>query len=147
MKYQGKVEFKTQPRKVWDTVLDMEQFVACFPGVEDIEMVDDKTFTGAMKAKVGPVSGDFAFQAQIVEADEPTHLKAEVEGKDSLTNSTMTAEITMDLSPLNDDTELSYFSEVKIKGRLAIIGDMVIRATGAQVIEEFFKRLRERVEA
>ena len=56
MKYQGKVEFKTQPRKVWDTVLDMEQFVACFPGVEDIEMVDDKTFTGAMKAKVGPVS-------------------------------------------------------------------------------------------
>ena len=46
MKYQGKVEFKTQPRKVWDTVLDMEQFVACFPGVEDIEMIDDKTFTG-----------------------------------------------------------------------------------------------------
>ena len=147
MKYQGKVEFKTQPRKVWDTVLDMEQVVACCPGGDDIEMIDEKTFKGAMRAKVGPVSGDFAFQAQIVETEEPSHLKAEVEGKDSLTNSTMTAEITMDLSEVNEDTQLTYFSEVKIKGRLAIIGDMVIRATGAQVIEEFFNRLRERVEA
>ena len=29
---------------------------------------------------------------------------------------------------------------------LAIIGDMVLRATGAQMIEEFFNRLRGRVE-
>jgi hypothetical protein len=32
-----------------------------------------------------------------------------------------------------------------VVGRLAIIGDMVLRATGAQVIKEFFKRLRNQV--
>ena len=147
MKYKGKVDFKTQPIKVWDTVLDMEQFVACFPGVDDVVMVDDKTFKGSMRAKGGPVSGDFQFTAQIVEAETPVRLTAEVEGSDSLTNSTMTAEITMSLAETAvGHTELEYESEVKIKGRLGIIGDMVIRATGAQVIEEFFKRLRERVE-
>ena len=147
MKYQGKVEFKAQPKKVWETVLDMEQFAACFPGIDDVEMIDEKTFRGTMKAKVGPISGDFSFHAQIVEVDEPVHLKAEVEGTDSLTKSSMTAVITMDLSQSTEGAELAYFSEVKIKGRLAIIGDMVIRATGAQVIGEFFNRLRDRVEA
>lgn len=146
MKYQGQVKFKARPRKVWETVLDMEQFAACFPGISDVEMIDERTFRGGMKAKVGPVSGDFSFQAKIVEVDEPIHLKAEVEGTDSLTRSSMTAVITMDLSQSNEDTELGYFSEVKIIGRLAIIGDMVIRATGAQVIGEFFNRLRDRVE-
>ena len=100
-----------------------------------------------MKAKVGPVSGDFTFRAQIVDAEAPVRLRAEVEGVDSLTNSTMTADITMSLAALGEDrTQLDYSSEVKIKGRLGIIGDMVIRATGAQVIEEFFNRLRARVE-
>ncbi len=147
MKYQGKVEFKTLPSTVWDTVLDMEQFVACFPGIDNVVMIDDRTFEGGMKARVGPVSGDFTFRAQIVDAEAPVRLRAEVEGVDSLTKSTMTADITMALAALGEDrTQLEYSSEVKIKGRLGIIGDMVIRATGAQVIEEFFNRLRDRVE-
>ncbi len=147
MKYQGKVEFAAQPLTVWNTVLDMEQFVACFPGVDDIVMVDDRTFEGGMKAQVGPVAGDFTFRAQIVEAEEPVRLRAEVVGEDSLTKSQMTADIEMSLAPLGADrAQLSYLSEVRIKGRLGIVGDMIIRATGAQVIEEFFRRLRVRVE-
>ena len=147
MKYQGKVEFKCEPLAVWNTVLDMEQFVACFPGVDNVVMVDDHTFEGGMKAQVGPVSGDFSFRAQIVDAEAPVRLRAEVAGEDSLTKSVMTADIEMALSALEDGaTQLAYQSEVRIKGRLGIVGDMIIRATGAQVIEEFFRRLRERVE-
>ena len=53
----------------------------------------------------------------------------------------MTSEITMDLTALEaGETELSYAATVDVKGRLAIIGDMVLRATGAQVIEEFVGR-------
>ncbi len=148
MKYQGKVEFEAAPLTVWDTVLDMEQFVACFPGVNDIVMIDDRTFEGGMKAQVGPVGGEFSFRAQIVESDPPARLRAEVVGEDSLTKSSMTADIEMSLAPLDGErAQLEYRSEVRIKGRLGIVGDMIIRATGAQVIEEFFRRLRERVEA
>ena len=147
MKYQGKIEFNCNPQDVWDTVLDMEQFVACFPGVDEVVMIDDRTFEGGMNAQVGPVSGDFRFRAQIVEAEEPVRLRAEVAGEDSLTKSTMTADIEMALTASESGaTQLAYSSEVRIKGRLGIVGDMIIRATGAQVIEEFFKRLRVRVE-
>ena len=147
MRYQGKVTVHADRKDVWDFMLDVDKFAACMPGVENLKLLDDRTFEGVMRAKVGPVSGEFGFQAQIVDSEAPVRLSAQVEGTDTLTNSTMTADIHMQLAEAGSgETEVTYESEVKIKGRLAIIGDMVIRATGAQVIEEFFKRLRERVE-
>ena len=148
MKYEGKVTLKAMPLDVWDFLLDVEKFSACMPGVEDLKKIDDSTFEGTMRAKVGPMSGNFAFRAKIVESEPSTQLTARVEGTDSLTKSTMTSDITMTLAPLGaEETELVYTSVVDIDGRLAIIGDMVIRATGAQVIKEFFKRLAANIES
>jgi len=148
MNYKGKVTLNAPRDRVWETVLDVDQFAACMPGVEDLVLVDDRTFTGAMKANVGPIHGDFRFTAKIVESAPPSDLTAEVEGIDSLTKSTMTATIHMSLAPASSATatQLDYQASVSIKGRLGIIGDMVLRPAGAQVINEFFKRLRARVE-
>lgn len=146
MNYKGKVEIDAPASEVWEFVLDVDKFASCMAGVEDLARVDDRTFTGKMRAKVGPISGEFVFQAQIVDSEAPVRLTARVEGTDTLTKSTMTADITMNLEAKGDDqTELEYQATVDVKGRLAIIGDMVLRATGAQVIKEFFKRLREKV--
>ncbi len=147
MKYQGKVSLQATAEAVWDVVLDIDQFADCMPGLQDLVKIDDRTFEGGMSARVGPVSGDFRFRAQIVDAEEPVSLSAHVAGEDSLTKSTMTSDITMNLSPDGISTELTYAAEVNIKGRLGIVGDMILRATGAQVIEEFFNRLRKKVEA
>jgi uncharacterized protein len=146
MNYKGKVEINAAAADVWEFVLDVDKFASCMPGVEDLVRVDDRTFTGKMRAKVGPISGEFAFQAQIVDSEAPVRLTAHVEGTDSLTNSTMTSDITMNLAAAGEDkTELEYQATVNVEGRLAIIGDMVLRATGAQVIKEFFKRLRDQM--
>lgn len=146
MKYQGKVAFRAAPADIWRVALDIEQFAECMPGVRDIVKIDDRSFEGGMSAKVGPVSGEFTFRAEIVEAEEPVRLVARVEGQDSLTKSAMTAAIEMTLAEAEGGCELAYASDVAIKGRLGIVGDMILRATGMQVIEEFFNRLRAKVE-
>ena len=146
MKYQGKVSLQATAETVWDVVLDIEQFADCMPGMQDLVKIDDRTFEGGMSAKVGPVAGDIRFRSQIVDVDPHVSLTAHVEGEDSLTKSTMTSDITMTLAPDGNNTELAYVAEVNIKGRLGIVGDMILRATGVQVIEEFFNRLRKKVE-
>lgn len=147
MKYQGKVSLQATAETVWDVVLDIEQFADCMPGMQDLVKIDDRTFEGGMSAKVGPVAGDIRFRSQIVDVDPHVSLTAHVEGEDSLTKSTMTSDITMTLSADGTSTELAYVAEVNIKGRLGIVGDMILRATGVQVIDEFFNRLRKKVEA
>jgi carbon monoxide dehydrogenase subunit G len=64
------------------------------------------------------------------------------EGMDSVTKSTVSADMTMDLfSAAVDKTELNYRADVVIKGRLAILGDMVLRATATLILQEFARRL------
>jgi uncharacterized protein len=118
------------------------------PGVQRVTLVDDRTFDGTIEARVGPMSGNFAFQARIQESIPPRQLKAEVTGTDSVTKSTLRMDVTMDLEPVGAAaTKLAYQAVVNIQGRLAILGDMVIRATAAVILDEFTKRLRAQLAA
>ena len=145
MNFQGKATLDASPEEVWAVLLDVDQFAACMPGVEDVTQIDGHTFDGTIGANVGPMSGKFAFRARIVESDPPREMSARVDGTDSVTKSTMTADLGITLSPAGERTELSYRATVEIKGRLALLGDMVFRATAVVVLEEFTKRLQVRV--
>ena len=131
---------------VWDLLLDVDRSASLVPGVQHVTLVDERTFDGVIEARVGPISGDFGFRAHIADSDPPRQLKAEVEGTDSVTKSTVRMDVTMNLKPLDvASTELSYEAVVTVRGRLAILGDMVLRATAALILEEFAKRLRAEV--
>lgn len=131
---------------VWDLLLDVNRFAACMPGVEEIRQIDKRTFEGVISARVGPATGTFAFRATIVESDPPRELLANIQGTDSVTKSTLAADISMTLTPLSPkQTELSYRATVEMRGRLAILGDMVLRATAGLLIDEFGKQLRQRL--
>ena len=38
---------------------------------------------------------------------------------------------------------MDYKADIKIKGRLAILGDMVLRATATLILQEFSRRLHK----
>jgi uncharacterized protein len=117
------------------------------PGIEEVEQVDERTFRGKIQAEVGPMSGHFGFEAHIVDSKPPTELAAEVEGQDSVTKSTLKARMSMTLTPITDTrTDLAYRTIVDVHGRLAILGDMLLRATAGLLLEEFIKRLRRQLE-
>lgn len=117
------------------------------PGVESVEQIDERSFRGQIQASVGPMSGHFAFEAQIVDSKPPTELAADVVGTDSVTKSTLNAHMGMTLAPVDAErTELSYKATVDVHGRLAILGDMLLRATAGLLLEEFTKRLRGQLE-
>jgi carbon monoxide dehydrogenase subunit G len=40
---------------------------------------------------------------------------------------------------------MGYRATIDVSGRLALLGDMVLRATAALMLEEFTKRLRARM--
>jgi len=66
------------------------------------------------------------------------------EGKDSVTKSTVNADMTVELRRVSEaKTEMDYKADVKITGRLAILGDMVLRATATLILQEFTRRLHK----
>jgi carbon monoxide dehydrogenase subunit G len=147
MKLDGKIDIAAPPQAVWDAVNDPVSLAACVPGVQDVRRIDERTFEGSINAAVGPMDADFAFTSVILESTFPTDLHVETSGTDSLTKSRLVAEVHASLE--SDDpgrTRLVYRADVRMSGRLAILGDMVLRATAGVVIGEVAKCLRRRLE-
>jgi carbon monoxide dehydrogenase subunit G len=147
MLFSGSMTLDAEPDRVWELLLDPISFAACVPGIENVNQIDERTFAGSIDATVGPISGEFPFRAHIEDSKPPTELSARVEGTDSVTKSTIDVELHMTLTTgAAGQTDLAYRAVVNIHGRLAIIGDMVLRATAALMLGEFTKRLRRKLE-
>jgi len=144
MIFDGKIDLDVPVSKAWDFLIDINKFSACLPGIEEVKQIDDKTFEGALAAAVGPISGKFSFRSTIVESRPPDQMVVRTEGTDSVTKSIVNADMTVDLRKLTDNkTQMDYKADVKIKGRLAILGDMVLRATATLILQEFTRRLHK----
>ena len=143
MNFDGKLVLATPRLEVWDFLLDVERFAACVPGVQQFKRLDEHTFAGTIAASVGPISGAFNFCASILESRPPHEMLARLEGTDSVTKSKLDGKIALTLTePAPSQTELAYNATVGIQGRLAILGDMILRATATLMLEQFFARLR-----
>ena len=144
MIFEGKINLEVPAETAWNFLIDINKFSSCLPGIDEIKQVDDKTFDGVISAAVGPISGKFSFRSTIVESRPPQQMVVRTEGVDSVTKSTVNADMTMDLHRTEDTkTEMNYRADVAIKGRLAILGDMVLRATATLILQEFTRRLRK----
>ena len=82
-----------------------------------------------------------------MESTPPAEMKARLEGTDSVTRSTMRTDVSLVLSETGSQgTDLEYRADVQIGGRMAILGDMVVRAAAAAIAAEFARRLRSQIE-
>ena len=148
MRLEGTIDIAAHPEAVWAVMIDPRDLAACVPGVGDVRQVDDRTFEGLVRASVGPIDGDFSFRSVLAEMTYPDTLVVDVEGTDSVTKSRVLAHIEAGLTSASDDaTTLAYRATITTKGRLAIIGDMVLRATAGVMIGQVTKCLRSRLEA
>jgi uncharacterized protein len=147
VRLKGTMDIAAPAEAVWALIIDPTDLAACVPGVRSVRQIDECTFEGTVRASVGPIDGDFSFRSVVVRADFPNDLVVEVEGSDSMTGSRVVARIEADLTGLDGGaTTLAYRAEVTTKGRLAIIGDMVLRATAGVMIGQVTNCLRSRLE-
>ena len=140
----GRIDLDVPVRKAWDFLIDINKFSTCLPGIDEIKQIDDKTFDGIISAAVGPISGKFNFRSTMLESKPPQQMVVQTVGTDSVTKSTVNADMTVDLRQVSETkSQMDYKADVKINGRLAILGDMVLRATATLILQEFTRRLRK----
>ena len=144
MIFEGQIDLGVPIANAWEFLIDINKFKDCLPGIEEVRQIDDKTFEGTLAATVGPMSGKFNFRSTILESKPPEQMVVRTEGTDSVTKSTINADMTVDLCKVSEEkTEMNYKADVKINGRLAILGDMILRATATLILQEFARRLNK----
>jgi uncharacterized protein len=147
VKLDGTISMAATAADVWALIINPISLSACMPGVQDIRQIDDRTFEGTISASVGPIDGNFSFQSVMTRAIFPDDLVVRVEGTDSVTKSRLEMDVVVSLSELgSESTDLTYHAEVRVKGRLAILGEMMLRATAGMMIGEVTKCLRSQLD-
>jgi len=132
--------------KVWEFLFDIPKLSECVPGIEDVEVVDDKTYRGKLVVKVGPIKSSFNGTVRLTEVDAPNRIAGAVEGDDKSSASSVKASFTGTLKPVDGGTEAGFEVDANLRGRLAQFGGPVINATAKKLTAEFAKNLRERLE-
>lgn len=132
--------------KVWDFLFDIPKLSHCIPGIESVEVVDDKTYRGKFVVRVGPIKSEFSGKVALTEVDAPNRIAGTVEGDDKASASSVKATFTGTLATVDAGTEAAFQVEANLRGRLAQFGGPVITATAKKLTVEFAKCLKECLE-
>ncbi|HEU4415125.1 MAG TPA: SRPBCC family protein [Candidatus Angelobacter sp.] len=132
--------------KVWAILSDPRKVGTCVPGAQITEQVDERTYKGAIKVKVGPSVTDFKGEVQIVRLDQALH-EIEILGKGQDVRGKGSAQMKMTgkLSAVADGTEVVSVSELNVVGILAQMGSRVIQEVSNIMFEQFVKNFREQL--
>lgn len=139
-----KVTMAAPVDRVWDFMMDIPAVSRCVPGVESFAAIDDDTYEGALKIKVGPIGVRLQGRVVVAERDrEAFRSRMDVSAAEKRISSTVSAKTTMTLVPKGPtETDLHIHTEASILGKLGEFGQAVMRRKSDQVMAEFAKNMQ-----
>ena len=135
--------------KVWDFLMDIPAVSRCVPGVESVERIDDDTYLGSLKVKVGPIGVTLSGKVSIVERDRAAlRSRMNVQAAEKRLNSAVSAHATMTLVERSaTETEVNIHTESSILGKLGEFGQAVMRKKADQIVAEFARNMARELDA
>jgi uncharacterized protein len=137
----------TDDKTAWAVLLDIPRIAPCMPGAELTEVVDERTYKGRARVKVGPIGLQFAGEAAIIEVDDVAHRAlVHAKGADGKGRGTADATVRFTLSPEDErTTRVDVETDLNLTGAVAQYGRAsgLIDAVAEQIIADFVKNLSD----
>jgi uncharacterized protein len=147
-KIEEEFEVRAPVQQVWEYLIDPARVVVCIPGAELLEAQDERTFVGAVKVKVGPMTMSFKGLMKFTEMDEQGHQVRMVgEGRDA--GGAGSAKVTMlsKVAPLGGGGSLVVVNaEVDLVGKIVQFGRGMIEEVSRQLFRQFSACVKQRLE-
>ncbi len=133
---------------VWRFVMDPHKVVTCMPGAALEEVVDDRTFLGSVKVKVGAVTTSYKGRVRFTEIDEQEHtIRIVAEGRET-GGGTAKGTMSSRLRSLADgQTEVVAEASVDLTGRIMQVGRGMIKGVAHELFRQFSATAKQLLEA
>ena len=126
------------PGELWKFIRDFESLCSCVPGVERVQVVDDKTAELRVKEKIGVVPMILDLRAQIESENPPHGLHAIAKAEHLM------MEIDVTLRANGAGTELVTVFDVKGSGQLKGVVDRLFEKRATERTAQFADTLQSR---
>ncbi len=141
MEQSGEYQIAANPDVVWAGLNDPEVLSLCIPGCIAIDRTGDASFQAKVKAKIGPVSATFDADLALTDLNPPLSytITGGVKGGAAGFGK---GEARVELTPVNDGTQLNYTVQASVGGKLAQIGSRLVDGAARKMADDFFKAFR-----
>ena len=126
------------PEELWKFIRDFQSLCTCIPGVERINMVDDRSAELTVREKIGVVPLIVELKAQIESEDPPHRLHATAKAEH------LTMAIDVALQATAAGTELLSQFDVKGEGQLKAVVDRLFERRATERTAQFADCLQVR---
>ena len=132
---------------VWRFLLDPHQVAPCMPGAELEDMIDERTFNGNVKIKVGAITTRYKGKVQLTVIDAAArHIEMLAEGRET-GGGTAKGTMVADMRTLPEGlTEVTATASVDLTGKIMQVGRGMIQGVSHQLFLQFVSAVRSHLE-
>lgn len=143
-----KMTISAPMKTVWGFITDAERVAQCMPGAEIVEQLDEKTYVGKAKVKLGAITTAYKGEVAFEDVDESAHTMR-ISGSGRETGGG-TAKGTLDVAAVegeNNEIELTFDIRVDLTGRVMQMGRGMIKGVSGQLFKQFTQNAVTSLEA
>jgi carbon monoxide dehydrogenase subunit G len=143
----GDFTFNADQETVWRLLMDPQAIAKAIPGVNELVPLDGEFNAWRAVAKIGvaQVSGTYAGIVRMSEVEPPNQYRLAVSGEGQQSVIGGAALIKLTYQPEQKITVVSWEAEANISGRLASVGQRLIKAAAGLVSRQFFQSLAKQL--
>jgi len=132
---------------LWDFLMNVPKVALSLPGVEAVSQIDDTTYQGILKVRVGPVSLNLQGKIVVEQRDRGGwRASLRAEASDRMAAGAVKGKTSMELKEVGPkETELLVETDVNILGKIGEFGQPIIRKKADQMLQEFVENIKKQL--
>ncbi len=147
MKFNQRAVIPVARGPLWDFLMDVPKVAKSLPGVETVSQIDDTTYQGTLKVRVGPISLNLQGKIIMEERDRGNWRAAlKAEASDRMAAGAVKGRTSMELKEIGPkETEFLVETDVNILGKIGEFGQPIIRKKADQMLREFVENIKKQL--
>jgi uncharacterized protein len=127
------------PSQVWKLLLDVERVAGCMPGAELTEVVDDRTWKGRVRLRIGPVSMNYSGTVIMTERDDARHaVTLRAEGRETSGKGNAAATVRSSVQAADGGgSKVLIDQDLQLSGMAAQFGARMLQDVSAHLTQQF----------
>ena len=149
MRFDERIEVKANTTEVWSFLWDVERVAKCLPGCQEVRVLEpQKKYAVVIMERVGPFKARFDNTVDVLEMDEANlRVKIQAVGNDKKLGASTRTELTVKLEELaTGGTSVDVVAEIQVIGKIASLGQVVIRRKAQDVVKKFAQAISQELE-
>jgi carbon monoxide dehydrogenase subunit G len=147
VKFSQSAQIPVPREPLWNFLMDVPKVAKSLPGVESVSQIDDTTYEGKLKVRVGPIVLNLQGKIFMEEKDKQNWRAAlRAEAKDRMAAGAVNGKTSMVLKEVGiDQTELLVETDVNILGKIGEFGQPIIRKKADSMLKEFVENIKKQL--